>query len=352
MSKYEDFISFVRAAVNRDIYLWGGGQPTLWTLSELTEQRIRNKETSASNADRVIKQWRERKDKYPDAYATDCSGGIIYCLMLAGLVSKSFDTTAHGLMSKCKKISKSELREGDWVGQKSSSGNVFHIGVVDRVDPDGQVWIDEWRGRDRGCVCTKIQDGASTWNVFGRPDWVYDATSVITKDPEPPKAEAFKLTRAINLTSPNTKGDDVAAIQRNLIGKGFSCGSTGADGIFGSGTRNAVIAFQSANGLTANGIVDKATCGKLGGTWEVSETAPAFTLFREIRYKSPLTRGEDIKLIQSALTQKGYPCGAIDGAYGTKTRDAVKAFQKANSLKVDGIVGKNTCVKLGGEWRG
>lgn len=130
-----------------------GGQP-LKTLSQIDEKYIRNKETSAANADRVIRLWKARKSVYPDAYAADCSGGIIYCLMLAGLVSPSFDTTANGLIGKCKKLSgRKELKVGDWVGQKSGS-NVFHIGIVDRVDANGQIWIIEWRGRDRGCVCT------------------------------------------------------------------------------------------------------------------------------------------------------------------------------------------------------
>lgn len=351
MSKFSIFMELVRKAVNRDIYLWGGGQPTLWTLSELTEQRIRNKETSTANANRVISMWNKRKNQYPDAYAADCSGGIIYCLMLAGLVSSSFDTTANGLMSKCTKLrSRSDLKVGDWVGQKSGS-NVFHIGVVDSIE-NGQIWIIEWRGRDRGCVRTKIEDGAKPWNVYGRPDWVYKADEPVVKDPTSPAAETFTLTRLLNQKSPMLRGEDVHEAQRALIAKGYSCGSTGADGIFGSGTRKAVIAFQSANGLTANGIVDKATCRKLGGIWQESTVVPAFTLFREIRYKSPVTRGEDIKTIQSILTHKGFPCETIDGAYGTKTRDAVKAFQKANGLKVDGVVGKNTCEKLGGEWRG
>ena len=33
---------------------------------------------------------------------------------------------------------------------------------------------------------------------------------------------------------------------------------------------------------------------------------------------------------------------ALDGIFGTKTLAAVKAFQKANNLTVDGVVGKNT----------
>ena len=49
-----------------------------------------------------------------------------------------------------------------------------------------------------------------------------------------------------------------------------------------------------------------------------------------------------IKQIQSLLTYLGYNPGAVDGLDGGKTRDAVKAFQAAESLTVDGVVGMQT----------
>jgi lipoprotein-anchoring transpeptidase ErfK/SrfK len=40
--------------------------------------------------------------------------------------------------------------------------------------------------------------------------------------------------------------------------------------------------------------------------------------------------------IQIALFNKGFSCGAIDGKLGTQTRQALKAFQKANKIKQTG----------------
>jgi peptidoglycan hydrolase-like protein with peptidoglycan-binding domain len=48
------------------------------------------------------------------------------------------------------------------------------------------------------------------------------------------------------------------------------------------------------------------------------------------------------KQIQTALKNAGYNPGAIDGRIGAQTREAIKAFQKDNGLKADGIVGKRT----------
>ena len=46
--------------------------------------------------------------------------------------------------------------------------------------------------------------------------------------------------------------------------------------------------------------------------------------------------------IQTALKNAGFDSGAIDGKMGQKTREAVRAFQKANHLKVNGKVNKKT----------
>lgn len=50
--------------------------------------------------------------------------------------------------------------------------------------------------------------------------------------------------------------------------------------------------------------------------------------------------------IQIALKNAGFYQGAIDGKIGPKTKEAIKAFQKANGLNPDGIVGRRTWEKL------
>ena len=53
--------------------------------------------------------------------------------------------------------------------------------------------------------------------------------------------------------------------------------------------------------------------------------------------------------IQLALQAKGFDPGPIDGVRGRMTIAAVKAFQAANSLVVDGIVGPRTSAALFGQ---
>lgn len=53
-----------------------------------------------------------------------------------------------------------------------------------------------------------------------------------------------------------------------------------------------------------------------------------------------------IKQIQSLLTYLGYNPGAVDGADGANTQAAVRRFQQAEGLGVDGIAGKATQAAL------
>ncbi|MDE7182528.1 MAG: spore cortex-lytic enzyme [Clostridia bacterium] len=57
--------------------------------------------------------------------------------------------------------------------------------------------------------------------------------------------------------------------------------------------------------------------------------------------------GGEVKEVQRRLKQWGYYNGAVDGVYGPQTVAAVKAFQKKNGLKADGIAGKSTYEALG-----
>ena len=57
---------------------------------------------------------------------------------------------------------------------------------------------------------------------------------------------------------------------------------------------------------------------------------------------------EDILRIQIQLAKAGYDAGPADGIRGRNTIKAIKQFQTANHLKVDGLVGPNTYSKLFG----
>lgn len=134
-------------------------------------------------------------------------------------------------------------------------------------------------------------------------------------------------------------GDAVKTLQEKLNAKGFHSGNV--DGIFGAKTYAAVTAFQKANSLGVDGIVGKLTWAKLYDATPVNVTP--VTTQPMLRTGS---RGDAVRKLQELLNAKGYTCGSADGIFGSKTYAAVLAFQKANGLAADGIVGSLTWGKL------
>ena len=172
------------------------------------------------------------------------------------------------------------------------------------------------------------------------------------------------------------KGEAVKTMQSNLIYIGYSCGSAGADGDFGEGTKQAVIKFQKANKLTADGLYgakSKAKLEELVAAKKKAEsnatvtpntppktTSSAYTQKQFIkdvqscinakvdgiagqetlsktvtvsRYKN--NRHKVVKYIQKYLNTLGYNCGTEDGVAGAKFETAVRAYQKANGCVAD-----------------
>lgn len=134
-------------------------------------------------------------------------------------------------------------------------------------------------------------------------------------------------------------GDAVKTLQDKLNTLGYNSGNV--DGIFGAKTYAAVTAFQKANSLGVDGIVGKLTWAKLYDATPVNVTP--VTTQPMLRTGS---RGDAVRKLQEMLNAKGYTCGNVDGIFGSKTKAAVLAFQKANGLGADGIVGPLTWGKL------
>jgi hypothetical protein len=52
--------------------------------------------------------------------------------------------------------------------------------------------------------------------------------------------------------------------------------------------------------------------------------------------------GSAVRRLQQRLAAAGFDPGGVDGKFGVHTEAAVKAFQRAHQLKVDGVVGEDT----------
>ena len=86
------------------------------------------------------------------------------------------------------------------------------------------------------------------------------------------------------------------------------------------------------------------------------ETCHGVCDYLGVSYKKPLSltypllrrgsKGDKVKYLQYKLLSKFYNPGEIDGVFGAKVDNAVRQFQRANGLGVDGIVGPKTWAKL------
>ena len=140
-----------------------------------------------------------------------------------------------------------------------------------------------------------------------------------------------------------SRGDAVKSLQQKLIDLGYLSGS--ADGVFGEGTKRALMAFQSAKGLTASGVADSATLNALGSGTVAPDTTTAPAANESSLLKKG-DKGDAVKALQQKLINLGYLTGSADGVFGEDTRKAVMAFQSARGLKADGQAGSATLAAL------
>lgn len=145
-------------------------------------------------------------------------------------------------------------------------------------------------------------------------------------------------------------GSRVKELQTSLKTLGYYTGSV--DGRFGAGTQRGVIAFQKAYGLKADGLAGSKTLAMLeqkassGGS---SSGSSGGSFGTDVGFTRTLRRGmigQDVTAAQTRLKALGYYAGSIDGEYGSGSILAVKAFQRANSLKADGLAGRQTWNRL------
>ena len=89
--------------------------------------------------------------------------------------------------------------------------------------------------------------------------------------------------------------------------------------------------------------------GGTGGSTQPTETYPYGKASETSGNIKQGAKGNAVKAIQYALNKLGYGnsgTSSVDGIFGSKTTQAVKAFQKAMGIKQDGIVGNRTREKF------
>lgn len=151
---------------------------------------------------------------------------------------------------------------------------------------------------------------------------------------------------------PGDRGPTVRELQRRLADAGCPCGEV--DGVFGKATLEAVRQFQRTRSLDVDGKVGLQTWTAIltGQPTTAPDRSPVKVAQRTATpSKVPASckrasKGAAVARLQERLTQLGFRCGKVDGSFGQRTEEAVKAFQAARGLKADGVVGPKTWTAL------
>ena len=165
-------------------------------------------------------------------------------------------------------------------------------------------------------------------------------------------------------------GTNVRILQKQLsrISKDYpSFGKPSVTGTFDEATESSVKKFQKQFGLTADGIVGKATWYKIsyiyvsvknlaeltseGETAEGTQSAGGWS-GTVLRRGSTGSSVEQVQFWLSDLAQfdASLPGVTVDGRYGAATERAVRAFQQKQHLTADGVVGQTTWKALYAAW--
>lgn len=271
-----DLVDKFRQALSEEWgYIWGkSGQ--IWT------QAMQNSATDAT-----IKQYGQKWVGKPVA---DCSGLFAWAFKkLGGYIYHGSNTmyrdycVKKGPLKAGKRTDGQELLPGTAVFTGETEAEHGHVGLF-----VGGGFVIEAKGTKSGVVTSKITD--KRWNWWGELKGVQYAQGDVPAEPAPPATDAPPTVKK------GSKGEYVTLLQTMLINRGYSVGSSGADGIFGTKTDQAVRTFQNAAGLVVDGIVGPKTWAALDKVPE----APAAILYNV--QINGLTRDQVTRLLKEFPT--------------------------------------------------
>lgn len=241
-------------------------------------------------------------------------------------------------------------------GQENQQGQQGGNTIIQPQNTPNINWDENW-----GSTATATPGNVPNYNGQG------GAITVVTQKPTNTPKPATPTPTSNSLKNGST-GAAVRELQQRLKDLGYYTGTV--DGDFGTGTENAVRAFQKANGLTQDGKAGKNTLAKLYSNNAVPYSASqqgqqnqqnqqqnqnrvtpmprptATPNLTNARYLTVGYSGNDVKRLQQRLIDLGYLGGKANGDFGAATKAAVVAFQGRMGLWDDGIAGPDTQAKL------
>ncbi len=217
----------------------------------------------------------------------------------------------------------------------------YYTGILSAVYDKATISAVKSFQKMNGLTADGLAGSSTRTKIFGTDALPQNA--VFTPTPAPSDAIAAPGTTVRQ----GDQGEAAKTVQRRLKELGYLKGS--ADGKFGRASAEALIAFQKRHGLTQDGVAGASTQNvlfsnaALPAEGEVAPVPATTPLTEENAIVIQMgTRGAVVLNLQKRLTELGYYTSKLDSDYKAADRDAVRAFQKNNGLKADGIAGYET----------
>lgn len=192
-----------------------------------------------------------------------------------------------------------------------------------------------------GCRLSAYKCPAGVWTIgYGHTAGVKEGMKISQV-----QAELYLLDDLQKYADMVSKYDSKYSWKQNefdaLVSFCYNVGSI--DQLTANGTRSRqviakkILLYNKGGGKVLAGLVRRRNAEHALFTQTVKEELP-------ILRKG--NKGNHVGYLQEKLNELGYNCGKVDKIFGSKTLEAVKAFQKAHNLVVDGVVGSKTWAKL------
>jgi peptidoglycan hydrolase-like protein with peptidoglycan-binding domain len=235
---------------------------------------------------------------------------------------------------------------------KNIESNIGNAVLMDATEADnvagdsGQDSASRWAIVDQAIAQVEAATTAQELTAVVNGERVTVAASPTPTPTPEPEVTYATLTKG-------DKSDMVLELQNRLFELGFLLDDR--DGAYGSKTQTAVKLFQQAAGLEATGIADNETQRKLyaedaprteyaqatptpaapadgGASAETATEAGGYTTLQKG------DKSEQVKEMKARLFELGFMEEESKGrSFGSKTKTAVEAFQKAAGLDVTGV---------------
>lgn len=233
-------------------YIWGAAGEK-WTQEK----------QDAATRDMTVKYGQQWVGKY----VADCSGLFYWVFKkLGGYMYHGSNTmwskycTSKGALKNGARSDGQILKPGSAVFKCKNGTDYYHVGLY-----IGNNTVIEAQGTSTGVVTSKL----STWTHWGELKGInYGSNTEVSY--------TALGQRVLKNTSPDMQGEDIKILQTKLNTLGYSCGNP--DGYFGTKTEKALITFQKANGLKADGIFDADDLAALNNGGKASETMQTYTV--------------------------------------------------------------------------